>query len=181
MAKRPILASDILRQTSPRKMIGNNPNPFHVLREKSPAPDQASSHDSAPAPLPTQKAIHNIRSRSASIKRKNSAEHDFSESSSQISIPAIQLLPAPDGQNAKEQAEKLNVNLAKVNSIIEKVKSEVVEKSCDPVVISGFSSICEAIQLLSENQASIVELQSTSPSTTGSWAPQTRSYAATAA
>jgi hypothetical protein len=70
-----------------------------------------------------------------------------------------------------EKIEKMNVNLAIVNSSMDKVLADTVESDCDPNLITSINSMCEAIKLLSENQAVIVSNLSNNHSVTASKAP----------
>jgi hypothetical protein len=144
MSRKPFLASDVLRRESPRKMIGGHVNVYNHLRDISPVPSSpASSRD---------------RSRSISTKRKNSED-----SSGNIQIPRIPptpLLPPPPpppDSRLKDKVERLSINIAKVTSVAEKVKEDTNNLSCDPVLITNISLLCDAIKLLAENQTTVSE------------------------
>jgi hypothetical protein len=72
-------------------------------------------------------------------------------------IPAVTLLPPPQGKLIPPNSvETITLNLATVNSMVEKVVKDTAETSCDPVLITSLNSICEALKLLSENQREII-------------------------
>jgi hypothetical protein len=85
-------------------------------------------------------------------------------------------LPPPPGKCSSQSVENLNVNIATVKSIVEKVMTDTTNTSCDPVVITGMNSICEAIKLLSNNQAEIVSRLANNSSSQHSseWVPVTK-------
>jgi hypothetical protein len=88
------------------------------------------------------------------------------------------LLPPPLGKNPPTDlnTEQLTLNIAKVNSMVEKVVKDTTDSSCDPVMITSLNTICDALKLLSENQAVIVGNLSNNSGNTDSnpWVPVTR-------
>jgi hypothetical protein len=62
----------------------------------------------------------------------------------------------PPGKKQMANVENLNLNIAKVNSIMDKVKADTADSSCDPALITSINAICEAVKLLSDNQAEII-------------------------
>ena len=137
---KPISASDILRQNSPRKTIRSsffNTNRFGHLRDSSPA-DSISS-------------VSTHRGRSVSNKRKSNDELPVSYSSVLSSKPfslGNEINPGIDLDN-------LNTNISKVKSLCDKIAEDVSVSVWDNGLISVFSDICEALRFISKNQEDI--------------------------
>jgi hypothetical protein len=132
---KPKLLNDVLRQNSPRKFIGNR---YAVLCDVSPA-DSLRSNAS-------------FRPRSQSVKRKN--DSDFCAQPSYASITT--------GINHTQHqiqlpVEDINVNIAKVKSICDKVTKEIGSSSLDPAAVTILSMLNEAITGICDNQHMIVE------------------------
>jgi major membrane immunogen (membrane-anchored lipoprotein) len=81
--------------------------------------------------------------------------------------------------STREKIDLLTINIAKVNSTVEKVRDDVAESSCDPAIIANFNLLCTAIELLSNNQSSITTLISEKQHS--NWSPMVNSYANAAA
>ena len=135
---KPKSASDVLRQLSPRKVIGTSfftGNRFNSLRDISPAASTRS--------------ISSIRDRSVSAKRK----HDESASYSAVA-----------GGGGREQvgiplrihADVLNTKLAKVRSVCDQAASAISVDNVDPAIVAIFGNILEALQLTCDLQADII-------------------------
>ena len=131
---KPVPATTVLRQLSPRKTIGTSfftANRFNHLRDSSPANSVA-------------------RSRSISQKRKNSDEVSYASKAKQ-SLSFSQSL-----STCSSELEKAEIEIAKVKSVCDKVGSAIVEKDIYPELAAIFGDICEAIRTLSDTQSTIV-------------------------
>jgi hypothetical protein len=133
-ARKPISASEVLHNTSPRKMINAHPsgNMFNFLREPSPAP--------APVPVVTSLRSRS-RSRSASQKRKNS-DGNGSPSASYADAASNNI-----GSNPSVQVDKA-LELAKVCSVCDHVTKSIGESDSDPAVLVILTSLNGAILTL---------------------------------
>ena len=133
MKVRPYSAADLLRQNSPRKFL-NASSRFASLRDESPAPGNDSSR----------------RFRSPSVKRKPDEPISYSSMVSK-SLPSNST-PLIDPQTV----EQVGINTAKVTSLIDKVKSELVSTGALPEIINIFSDICEAIKCVNDSQQLLI-------------------------
>jgi hypothetical protein len=157
------MASEALRQKSPRQNFGGHLNPYMHLREPSPVP---------PSPV-----LSRDRSRSTSTKRINSSDTEFSVPT----IPPTPLLPPPDSDpSLKEKSEQLTLNIAKVNSLVDKTLIDVTETSCDPAIITIIKSLGDAVKLLATNQNSLINQTYAPVPAPQPWIPVVNSYAAAA-
>jgi hypothetical protein len=119
--------SDVLRQQTPRKNFGANR--YAVLaREQSPAPDIG-------------------RPRANSVKRKLPEGPSFAEVAQ-----AKKTCPETNDDTVTE----LETEIATVNSICDKVTTDIGKSDADPAVITLFSSILEAVRGIGRIQAKIV-------------------------
>jgi hypothetical protein len=141
---RPFLAKTVLRQLSPRKTVGSSfftVNRFDNLsREASPNPSICSESE--------------FRGRSASIKRKNpepqGASYAGVAAGSVISIPVP--TPAPD----ETFVEKVTLDVVKVQSICEKVSSDLGKIEMQPEVACILNDLCSAVSIIAAMQGEIV-------------------------
>jgi hypothetical protein len=154
---KPKLVYDVLRQTSPRKMQGRStlpPNRYHLLtRDSSPADSVRSNLSS--------------RSRSISVKRKNSQDghnrepDDYSLSQSQGSTnPSYAAMcsghePSAPAPEPDADPEVLNEEIVKVSSICDKVGSDISKQEIDPALVAIFSGILEALSGICKVQAKL--------------------------
>jgi DNA-binding FrmR family transcriptional regulator len=131
---RPITASAALRQMSPRKLAAANLYPplrIHSSRDISPA-----------------------RPRSGSIKRKSDDSFSYA---AVVNASNNQAAAAPPFFRDPEKLEKMNVEIAKVTSLSEKISGAVNAISEDDPVRAVLLDISEAIKLLNNNQAEIIK------------------------
>jgi hypothetical protein len=143
---KPKLVHEVLRQTSPRKLYGSTlvpPNRYNVLsRDSSPADSVRSSLSQ--------------RSRSVSIKRKNSNTESGSDGTSYADImkgtdtspPAI----------TQEDIDCVTENIVKVKSLCDKVGTEISNANIDPNLVAIFSTLNEAMIGICDNQLKIAKL-----------------------
>jgi hypothetical protein len=126
--QRPILASTVLRQLSPRKFIGNPPSSFqtsktvHHLRDESP-----------------------YRPRSGSIKRKQSDQASYANV---LTGQTIQVIQAPR-QVSKETVktnEEIEVEISKVSSICDKVGTTLASLEIDRNILGVFYDLNNAMR-----------------------------------
>jgi hypothetical protein len=137
---RPKLSSEVLRNASPRKMYGSSlipPNRYNVL-----------SRDSSPAN--SVRSENSQRSRSHSIKRKNSSDAtiDSGISYSDAVSGATQAVPLPCN---------LDEDIAKIRSVCDLVSTEISKAEIDPVLITIFGYITEAVLGVVSVQAKIAD------------------------
>jgi hypothetical protein len=140
---KPKLLYDVIRQASPRKMF-NNTNRYTVLRDSSPA-DSVKSNNS-------------FRSRSQSIKRKNTGD-DIPSQVPNVSYAAVASGPVISNTVSDlscDEVGEITEGIVKVTSICEKVSTELSTCQVDPALVSVFSLLNEAILTLGENQKKIV-------------------------
>jgi hypothetical protein len=143
---KPKLLYDVLRQTSPRKMYGSlavPTNRYNVLsRDNSPA-DSVRSNLSQ-------------RSRSVSIKRKNSSSGTGTDNPpiSYANVTAVS--GSVNVQNAA--VENLTEDIVKVKSVCDKLGTMVNNSDVSPGLIEIFSVVKEAFSGICDNQGKIVEL-----------------------
>jgi hypothetical protein len=145
---RPVLASAALKQLSPRKTVGTiyypgnrANNKFYHLREPSPLP--------SPQPTPPTPTEFEHRPRTNSVKRKNS---DDSYATIVSGTPLAQDTYVLDD----EVVEHVNVEIAKANTLCEKVNAEITEVNI-PVALAGvINNLCEAISILSHAQGKLI-------------------------
>ena len=140
---KPISASDILRQVSPRKTIGSsffNANRFGHLRDRDNSADSVSSRST-------------YRGRSVSSKRKSNDDPPIITYSSTLSS-----LPSSQGNAAHSpiDLDTLNTNISKVKSLCDKITAEISVSVWDNGLISVFSDICESMRISSKIQEDIV-------------------------
>jgi hypothetical protein len=139
---RPFLATTVLQQLSPRKTLGTSfftPNPYTLLREPSPAPSVASDAD--------------FRSRAGSLKRKS--DHDVIISYANITAKKLPS-SGPVIQIQDPIVDKVNVEVVKVNSLMDKVGNELGKVEIQPEVACILNDLREAVVILAKNQAEIV-------------------------
>ena len=133
----PISASALLKQISPRNNTGNqffSNNRYQHLRGNSPSPYDGNDKN---------------RSRSQSVKRKNADEVSYA------SVPGASLAPV-NPICPTSVVEEATVDIAKVNSLCDKIASEISVTTSDPAVISVFGDLCEAIRLITKTQESFL-------------------------
>jgi hypothetical protein len=141
---RPFLVTTVLRQLSPRKTLGTSffaPNPYTLLREPSPAPSVNSDAD--------------FRSRLGSIKRKNNDE---------VSVLYASIAAATDSHTGTVPVismhdpfvDKVNVDVVKVNSLMEKVSNDLGKIEVQPEVACILNELREAVCIIAKNQGEIV-------------------------
>jgi hypothetical protein len=141
---RPFLATTVLRQLSPRKTLGTSffaPNPYTLLREPSQAPSVNSDAD--------------FRSRSGLVKRKNNEE---------ISVLYASIVSATESQAGAVPVirihdpivDKVNVDVVKVNSLMEKVSIDLGKVEVQPKVACILNDLREAVCIIAKNQGEIV-------------------------
>jgi hypothetical protein len=122
---RPILASAVLRQLSPRKMIGAPISSFH-----------------------TNKAVNQIREDSPHRPRSGSVERKQGESSSYASVASSLSAQAPNQTN--EATEKINeeieLEITKVSSVCDKVGSTLAGLEIDRNILGVFYNLNNAIR-----------------------------------
>jgi hypothetical protein len=137
---KPKLVYEVLRQTSPRKMVGKKslpPNRYNLLaRDYSPAESVRSNLSTC--------------SRSISVKRKNSSDGPSSQLNSQDSDSYASICGAGVSSQSQsptndQETEIVNEEIAKVSSICDKVSSEISKQEVDPALISIFSGILDAM------------------------------------
>ena len=156
--RKPILASEALRATSPRQIIqqgGSIPtsNRFFALRDHSPAPD-------SPA----------FRTRSASFKRKN--PEDSSQQFSYSDAARVGQTECSLQVSTADDSE-IDLSIAKVNSICDKVTTDISESITDPSILELLSQLVEAIRL---NTAAIEKVRATRHPTFSQARPQAAQF-----
>jgi hypothetical protein len=141
---RPFLATTVLRQLSPRKTLGTSffaPNPYAVLREPSPVPSVCSDAE--------------FRSRAGSVKRKNNEDtgtsyaNVVSASDTRTATGPVIVIPDP-------LVDKVNVDVVKVNSLMDKVSTDLGKVEIPPEVACIFNDLREAVCIIAKNQVEIV-------------------------
>jgi hypothetical protein len=126
---KPMYLSDVLRQDTPRKNL--NSNRYAALaRDASPATNQG-------------------RPRANSVKRKNQDEHSFAEI-----VAAKKICPEPTNDGL---VTELETEIAKVNSVCDKVAEDIGKSEVDPVMVTIFNGILEAVRGIGKVQTKIVE------------------------
>jgi hypothetical protein len=139
---RPFLAKTVIKQLSPRKVIGSafySANRFAELsRDSSPNLSVCSDTD--------------FRGRSASIKRK--APETVSYANMVTGQP--QVLPQNNNQCNDTLVEKVNLDATKVQSICEKVSSDLAKVDIQPEVACLLNMLCEAVGIVAKNQLEMV-------------------------
>jgi hypothetical protein len=128
---KPKLLSEVLRQNSPRKFAANR---YNVLRDASPADSIRSDFSQ--------------RSRSMSIKRKNDSDLETQPSYSEMVSGSQNCVSEPVSQVAN-----LDVAIATVSSLSDKLTSEISNPAIDPVLIPVLNTISEAIRGICNVQA----------------------------
>jgi hypothetical protein len=123
-------ASAALKMLSPRKNFGN----LRLLsvRDDSPGPD--------------------FRNRSNSIKRKEPDGISFASVVSGNAVRAAKTVCA----FPVEELSDITLEVAKASSLVEKASIEVNDKIKDPVVVSVFSAICDAMRGITTVQDKVV-------------------------
>ena len=138
----PISASALLKQMSPRKNVGKqffSNNRFQHLREHSPATHNGNGRDHS-------------RSRSQSQKRKNSEEVSYA------SITGAGLTATASAPFPSSMVEESTVAIAKVNSLCDKIATDISTTTSDPSVITVFTDLCEALRLITRTQENILNV-----------------------
>jgi hypothetical protein len=135
---KPKLLSDVLRQASPRKFPSNR---YNVLREPSPA-------DSVRSTL-------SFRSRSESVKRKNPGDFAPQQSVNMSYATATTDISSQCG-NQDLDIDDVNVRIAKVKLICEKVTTKIGTGKIDPALVPILTLLNDAVSGVCENQAKIV-------------------------
>ena len=133
----PISASALLKQLSPRKHTGNqffSNNRFQHLRDNSPAPHNGNDKS---------------RSRSQSQKRKNTDEVSYASVAGTGLAASVAICPPP-------AVEEATIAIAKVNSLCDKIASDISATTSDPAVISVFNDVCEALKLITKTQENLL-------------------------
>ena len=134
---KPKSASDILRQLSPRKVIGTSffsSNRFNNLRE--------------PSPAASVRSVSSVRERSVSSKRKASDDA--------LSYAAITGSGQTTDQVNQFLMDSMNVKLAMVRSACEGATAGLQSDKLDPSVIPIFQIILEALRVTSDLQADLI-------------------------
>ena len=137
MKVRPFSAAELLRQDSPRKYASQS-NRFATLRDESPAPGTGTGS----------------RFRYPSVKRKTEENVSYSEAAAK-NLP--QVLSHVD---SAQVLEKVGVSTAKVNSLCDKVRTELVTLGAEPEICTIFTDLCEAIKCINDTQSLLAELKS---------------------
>jgi hypothetical protein len=141
---RPYLATAVLRQLSPRKTIGSSfytVNRFDNLsRDPSPNPSVCSEND--------------FRGRSASIKRKFDDLPVITYAGAASASVHTGSTPVPTADAAF--VEKVTLDVVKVQSICEKVSSDLGKVDMQPEVASIFNDLCSAVGIIAAMQGEIV-------------------------
>ena len=137
MKVRPFSAAELLRQDSPRKYASQS-NRFATLRDESPAPGTGTGS----------------RFRYPSVKRKTEENVSYSEAAAK-NLP--QVLSHVD---SAQVLEKVGVSTAKVNSLCDKVRTELVTLGAEPEICTIFTNLCEAIKCINDTQSLLAELKS---------------------
>ena len=137
MIVRPFSAADLLRQNSPRKFATNS-NCFAPLRDQAPAPGSDDGR----------------QFRSPSVKRKTAENVSYSEVTVR-NVPQVQVV-----DDGAQLLEKVGVSTAKVNSLCEKAKGELVTLGAEPEICTIFSDLCDAIKCINETQTLLAEIKS---------------------
>lgn len=134
----PFSASDLLRETSPRKTIGNTfftANRFSHLRDDSPIRTNGS------------------RNRSLSQKRKDTEDLSYLNAAKRS---------LPFGEPSKEKFdpelfETTSLNIAKVSSICDKIFKELEPVTENPAIVQALRDLGESIRLVNANQSVILK------------------------
>jgi len=138
---KPILASEVLRQTSTRQLFTSNlgRNRFHLLRDQS---------------LESGRSLSSVRNRSVSTKRKSMDSKDLSYAQ----------VAAGNSDAFREKVSAVETGIARVRSISDKLTVTLSSKEIDGIFFSVLTDIHGAICDLSANQSTILELITTSAS-----------------
>ena len=138
MKVRPFSVADLLRQNSPRKYASNpSSNCFASLRNESPAPGTDG----------------NRRFQSPSVKRKPNDSLSYS------AIASKNIVQVGVNDSNAQTIELIGVNAAKVNSLCEKFKGELITLGAEPEICTIFTDLCEAIRCINESQSLLAVLQ----------------------
>ena len=129
MKVRPFSAADLLRQNSPRK-FATIPNRIAYLRDESPAPGSDNGR----------------RFRSTSVNPKPEDPSSYAAMASKI----LSSISAP--QVDDQTLEQVGINSAKVTSLIDKVKTELVTLGVEPEICTIFNDLCEDIKCINDSQ-----------------------------
>ena len=135
MPLKPIQPSELLRQISPRNFgkSGNFPNSkFGFLR------------DDSPGGSPVKRTV---RDRSVSQKRKMDTDLSYAEAVSGDCSPGED----PD----VVVIEAVSINIAKVNSLCDKICGDISSQVCDPTLISILGDMCGAIKMVNNSMEQI--------------------------
>jgi hypothetical protein len=129
----PLSASSALKMQSPRKMYAYNR--LLSTRDASPVPD--------------------YRARSNSVKRKEPEGPSFAEitagSGTSFLTPAV-----ATGRVDPNVASDLTLEIAKVSSLVNKAATDINDHVKDPVIVSVFSSVFDAVRGIIAVQDKIV-------------------------
>ena len=145
---KPKSASDILRQLSPRKVIGTSffsGNRFNTLRDHSPASSIRSTSS--------------FRNRSVSAKRKASDDG--------LSYAAVTGNPTSSAQCNDDLLNSLNLRVGMVRSVCENAAIELKKEAWEPSIVNLFEQILEALRITSDIQTDIIGNFSKSTPVTG--------------
>ena len=137
MKVRPFSAAELLRQDSPRKYASQS-NRFATLRDKSPAPGTGTGS----------------RFRYPSVKRKTEESVSYSDATAK-NLPQVQ-----SHVDSAQVLEIVGVSTAKVNSLCDKVRTELVTLGAEPEICTIFTNLCEAIKCINDTQSLLAELKS---------------------
>jgi len=126
--RKPLSASDALRQVSPRKLLGNslNNNRFNFLREPSPAPSSPGK----------------FRDRSVSVKRKSNEGNSYAD-------------VAAAGTSSSSQTafyEDISETIAKVSSLCEKTETALRSLGAEPEIIQVLQDLSDAVRFTNQIQ-----------------------------
>ena len=146
--RKPISASAVLRQNSPRKFSGNGllaSNMFSSLRDSS----QASS----------TRSQSTFRGRSVSSQKR---KHDDDNITTYASV-ASQNNSSQQVETITVETDSLHMDITKVKSLLEKLQRDLSEASVDPSLIPIFGTLCEIFQTTCKVQEGIVNTISTAP------------------
>ena len=129
--RKPLSASDALRQISPRKLLGNslNTNRFNFLREPSPTPFSPK-----------------VRDRSLSVKRKTSDQPSYAEAAASRSATTF----------SAAFMEDISENLAKVTSLCEKADTALRTQGAEPEILQVLQDICDAVRFTNQVQRDLL-------------------------
>jgi hypothetical protein len=143
---KPKLVSEVLRYTSPRKMVGKK------FTQPSRYNGSQTNRDASPADSLRSEFSQRSRSFSQSVKRKNSGD-DLQGNETLISYADV----ASISHQQELLPGQFDEQLAKVRSLCDKVGEAVSNPDLDPALVPVFSAINAALFGMCDLQAKIVE------------------------